>query len=64
MELGNLVELKELLELGEFRKILELMKVMELGELMELRVQNIIQSPHFGGKCFFSCFFFLLLDLG
>ncbi len=64
VELAKVVELKELLELGKFRKFLELVKVVELGELMELKAQNIKWSLHFEGKCFFSYFFFLLLDLG
>ncbi len=46
----------ELLELGELKKLLELVKVVELG------AQNIKWSLHFEGKCFFPCFFLLLLD--
>jgi len=56
VELAEVVELEELLELGELKKLLELVKVVELMELRELRAQNIKQSPHFEGKCFFSCF--------
>jgi hypothetical protein len=52
----------ELLELGELKKLLELVKVVELGKLVELGAQNIKWSLHFEGKCFFPCFFLLLLD--